>query len=144
MDFDKTNPRVITAINGEEPSAWLAENKRSLGLSEDDFEHFTLSDLNHVNAHLSKNGDRIMSGRDLEEEMIARYVLPSEVYSSVFDFYNDDKNTIVFGCAGIKGITGEISKVRSLGLYMYGEICIAGAGADFGNLMLSKITFTKK
>ena len=100
--------------------------------------------MNGVNAHLSRSGECIASGRDLEHDMIARYVLPSEVYRSVFDFYNDDENTIVFGCAGIKGITGEISKVRSLGLYMYGEICIAGFGADFGNLMLSKITIIKK
>ena len=144
VDFDEENPRIITAIDGEEPREWLANHKRALGLSEDDFEHFTLSDLNHVNAHLSLSGDRVMSGRDLEHEMVARYILPSEVYKSVFDFYNDDENTIVFGCAGIKGITGEISEVASLGLYMYGEICIAGAGADFGNLMLSKITITKK
>ena len=144
VDFDEKSPRIITSIDGEEPRAWLAKTKRGLGLPEDDFEHFTLSDLNGVNAHLSRSGDKILSGRDLEHDMIARYVLPSEVYNSVFDFYNDSENTIVFGCAGIKGITGEISKVDSLGLYMYGEICIAGAGADFGNLMLSKITLTKK
>lgn len=144
VDFDEANPRIITAIDGEEPKAWLKKQKALLGFSENDFEHFTLSDLNHVNAHLSLSGESVMSGRDLEHEMIARYVLPSEVYKSVFDFYNDDENTIVFGCAGIKGITGEISKVLSLGLYMYGEICIAGSGADFGNLMLSKITLTKK
>ena len=143
VDFDDSNPRVITAIDGQEPRAWLSEKKKALGFSEDDFEHFTLSDVGGVNAHLSWNGQNIVSGRDLEQDMIARYVKPDEVYASVFDFYDDSESTIVFGCAGIKGITGEISEVRSLGLYMYGEICMTERGAEFGNLMLSKITLTK-
>jgi len=144
VDFDEANPRVVVAIDGQEPRTWLNTQKKALGLDENDFEHFTLSDLNGVNAHLSWNGHNIVSGRDLEHEMIARYVKPEEVYASVFDFYDDGEDTIVFGCAGIKGITGEISAVKSLGLYMYGEICTHKAGAEFGNLMLSKITLTKK
>ena len=143
IDFDESNPRVVTAIDGQEPCLWLNAKKKALGFGEDDFEHFTLSDVNGVNAHLSWNGQNIVSGRDLEHNMIARYVKPEEVYASVLDFYDDDENTIVFGCAGIKGITGEISEVRSLGLYMYGEICMTEFGAEFGNLMLSKITLTK-
>lgn len=144
VDFDEKNPRVITAIDGQEPRLWLNAQKKALGIPENDFEHFTLSDVNGVNAHLSWNGKNIVSGRDLENEMIARYVKPEEVLASVFDFYDDDENTIVFGCAGIKGITGEIPKVKSLGLYMYGEICTHESGAEFGNLMLSKITLIKK
>ena len=144
VDFDDNNPRVIISIDGKEPRQWLNAQKKALGLSESDFEHFTLSDINGVNAHLSWNGKNIVSGRDLEHDMIARYVNPEEVYASVFDFYNDGESTIVFGCAGIKGITGEISKISSLGLYMYGEICMTERGAEFGNLMLSKITLRKK
>lgn len=143
VDFDVENPRVVAAIDGQEPRLWLSTQKKALGFSEDDFEHFTLSDVNGVNAHLSWNGQNIVSGRDLEHNMIARYIKPEEVYASVLDFYGDDENTIVFGCAGIKGITGEISEVKSLGLYMYGEICMTEFGAEFGNLMLSKITLTK-
>ena len=144
VDFDESNPRIITAIDGKEPREWLNAQKSALGIPENDFEHFTLSDINGVNAHLSWNGKNIVSGRDLERDMIARYVKPEEVYASVYDFYNDDENTIVFGCAGIKGITGEISEIRSLGLYMYGEICTTVNGAEFGNLMLSKLTMIEK
>lgn len=144
VDFDDKNPRVVTAIDGQNPKAWLDAQKKALGFSPDDFVHFTLSDLRGVNAHLSWNGETVVSGRDLEHEMIARYVLPEEVYRSVFDFYNDDEDAIVFGCAGIKSITGEISAVKSLGLYMYGEICTVESDAVFGNLMLSKITLTKR
>lgn len=144
VDFDEENPRVVKAIDGKNPKQWLGKCKNELGISENDFEHFTMSDMCGVNAHLSWNGQNIVSGRDLEHEMIARYVKSEEVYPAVFDFYNDDENTIVFGCAGIKGITGEITKVKSLGLYMYGEICMAERGAVFGNLMLSKIRFIHK
>jgi hypothetical protein len=126
-----------------EPALWLKNQKNILGIEETDFEHFTLSDKNGVNAHLSKNGDFIVSGRDLESEMLVRYVKPEEVYESVYSFYNDDENVIVFGCAGLKAITGEIAPVKSLGLYLFGEICMAKDQAVFGNLMLSKLRLRK-
>ena len=76
--------------------------------------------------------------------MVIRYVKPEEVYNEVYDFYNDDEDTIVFGCAGIKGITGELTEVKSLGLYMFGEIGMVDGKAFFGNLMLSKIKLRRK
>ena len=141
VDFD--DPRVIKTIDGMEPGLWLKNQKSSLGMEETDFEHFTLSDNAGVNAHLSKNGNSIVSGRDLEPEMLIRYVKPEEVYESVYSFYNDEENVIVFGCAGLKDITGEITPVKSLGLYLYGEICMAEDQAVFGNLMLSKLRLRK-
>ena len=141
VDFD--DPRVVKTIDGMEPALWLKNQKRSLGIEENDFEHFTLSDKTGVNAHLSKNGNLIVSGRDLESEMLIRYVRPEEVYESVYSFYNDEENVIVFGCAGLKAITGEITPVKSLGLYLYGEICMAEDQAVFGNLMLSKLRLNK-
>ena len=141
VDFE--DPRAIKAIDGMEPALWLKNQKNILGIEETDFEHFTLSDKNGVNAHLSKNGDFIVSGRDLESEMLVRYVKPEEVYESVYSFYNDDENVIVFGCAGLKAITGEIAPVKSLGLYLFGEICMAKGQAVFGNLMLSKLRLRK-
>lgn len=138
------NPRVIRAIDGQDPVVWLQNQKAELGIDAADFEHFTLSDKMGVNAHLSLSGHSIISGRDLESEMLFRYVRKEDVYQAVYDFYNDDENTIVFGCAGLKGITGEISEVRSLGLYLFGEICTVENQAVFGNLMLSKLKLVKK
>jgi hypothetical protein len=135
--------QYFKTIDGVQPALWLKNQKSSLGIEENDFEHFTLSDKAGVNAHLSKNGDFIVSGRDLEPEMVIRYVKPEEVYESVYSFYNDDENVIVFGCAGLKAITGEITPVKSLGLYLYGEICMAEGQAVFGNLMLSKLRLNK-
>ena len=86
----------------------------------------------------------IVSGRDLEREMLIRYVRKADVYKSVYDFYNDTEDAIVFGCAGLKGITGELPPVKSLGLYLYGEICMVGNQSVFGNLMLSKLKLIKK
>ena len=141
VEFD--DPRVIKTIDGMEPALWLNNQKNILGIEETDFEHFTLSDKNGVNAHLSKNGDFIVSGRDLESEMLVRYVKPEEVYESVYSFYNDEEDTIIFGCAGLKAITGEITPIKSLGLYLFGEICMAEDRAVFGNLMLSKLRLHK-
>ena len=138
------DPRIIKTINGEEPAGWLKRQKEKLGISETDFEHFTLSDDLGVNAHLSRNGQMIVSGRDLEREMLIRYVRKADVYKSVYDFYNDTEDAIVFGCAGLKGITGELPPVKSLGLYLYGEICMVGNQSVFGNLMLSKLKLIKK
>ena len=141
VEFD--DPRVIRTIDGMEPALWLKNQKNILGIEETDFEHFTLSDKNGVNAHLSKNGDFIVSGRDLESEMLVRYAKPEEVYESVYSFYNDEEDTIIFGCAGLKAITGEITPIKSLGLYLFGEICMAEDRAVFGNLMLSKLRLHK-
>ena len=141
VDFD--NLRVIKTIDGIEPALWLKTQKNILGIEENDFEHFTLSDKAGVNAHLSKNGNLIVSGRDLESEMLIRYVKPEEVYESVYSFYNDETDVIVFGCAGLKAITGEITPIKSLGLYLFGEICMANNQAVFGNLMLSKLRLIK-
>ena len=141
VEFD--DPRVIKTIDGMEPALWLNNQKNILGIEETDFEHFTLSDKNGVNAHLSKNGDFIVSGRDLESEMLVRYVKPEEVYESVYSFYDDEENVIVFGCAGLKAITGEITPIKSLGLYLFGEICMAKNQAVFGSLMLAKLRLHK-
>ena len=75
--------------------------------------------------------------------MLIRYVKPEEVYESVYSFYNDEADVIVFGCAGLKAITGEITLIKSLGLYLFGEICMAENQAVFGNLMLSKLRLIK-
>jgi hypothetical protein len=141
VDFD--DPRVIKTIDGMEPALWLKNQKEILGIDETDFEHFTLSDKAGVNAHLSMNGNLIVSGRDLESEMLIRYVKPEEVYESVYSFYNDEEDAIIFGCAGLKAITGEITPIKSLGLYLFGEICMAEDRAVFGNLMLSKVRLHK-
>lgn len=144
VGFDPARPRILRTIDGRDAKAWLDERKNVLGFAEGDFEHLTLSDEMGINAHFSFDGTNVLSGRDLEEEMIARYVLPEEVYPAVFDFYNDRENAIVFGCAGLKGITGELTPVKSLGLYLFGEVCMTEDGAEFGNLMLSKIRFVSK
>ncbi|MBR5247425.1 MAG: hypothetical protein IKV27_00540 [Lachnospiraceae bacterium] len=142
ISFD--DPRVIRSIDGQDPALWLEKQKAALGIDAADFEHFTLSDKLGVNAHLSAKGQLIVSGRDLEPEMLFRYVRKEDVYQAIYDFYHDEEDAIIFGCAGLKGITGEITRVKSLGLYLFGEICTVQDRAVFGNLMLSKLKLVKK
>ncbi len=141
ISFSK--PRIIEKIDGEEPRQWLCKKKEKLGLAPDDFEHLTLSDLNGINAHLSEKKGKIFSGRDLNERMYLRYVPERLVNSKMQKFY-DDKNAIVFGCAGLKGILTDRLQTKGLGLFMFGEVCTKDGSSEFGNLMLSKLRVLKK
>lgn len=137
------DPRTILTINGVDGAAYLAEKKTSLGLPDTDFEHLTLTDLHGINAHLSKPGEIIKSGRDLQEKMQLRYVPNEEVYDRIRAFY-DDPDAVVFGCAGLGGILDRPLDTPSLGLLLFGEVCTVGDHADFGNLMLSKLRIIPK
>lgn len=137
------DPRTILTINGMDAAAFLAEKRKKLGLAETDFEHLTLSDLCNVNAHLSLADGAIKSGRDVHEKMLLRYVPHEQVYSTMEAFY-DDKDAIVFGCAGLSGLLDKPLETGSLGLFLFGEVCTVNGKAEFGNLMLSKLRITKK
>lgn len=130
--------RTILTINGEDGAVYLAKKKAEFNLPETDFEHLTLTDLYGINAHLSKPGAQIKSGRDLQEKMQLRYIAHEKVYDRICAFY-DDPEAIVFGCAGLGGILDRPLDTPSLGLLLFGEVCTVGDHADFGNLMLSKL-----
>ena len=137
------DPRTICTINGVDAVTYLAEKRKQFDLPDTDFEHITLTDLHGINAHLSKPGERIKSGRDLQETMQLRYVPHGQVYDRIRGFY-DDPDAIVFGCAGLGGILDRPLDTPSMGLFLFGEVCTVGDHAEFGNLMLSKLRVFKK
>ena len=137
------DPRTILTINGLDAALYLAQWRQKLGLRENDFEHLTISDTNHVNAHLSCVDGKIKSGRDVQERMILRYVAHENVYSRMETFYNDP-DAIVFGCAGLSGLLDKPLNTSSLGLFLFGEVCCVDGISEFGNLMLSKLVIRKK
>ncbi len=137
------DPRTVLTINGADAAAFLLEKRRQLGLAETDFEHLTLSDLRGVNAHLSLADGVIKSGRDVHEKMLLRYVPHEQVYSTMEAFYADN-DAIVFGCAGLSGLLDKPLETKSLGLFLFGEVCTVNGKAEFGNLMLSKLRILKK
>ena len=137
------DPRTILQINGVDAAQYLSQKRRQLGLKETDFEHLTISDQNHVNAHLSSVDGVIKSGRDLTENMLLRYIPHEEVYEDIREFY-DDPDAIVFGCAGLGGILDRPLNTTSLGLFLFGEVCTVNGISEFGNLMLSKLVIKKK
>ena len=138
-----SNPRVIDKIDGIDACIWLKEKKAELGVLESDFEHLTLSDMNGINAHLSLVDGKICSGRDVTSKMQLRYVAEKDVWDRMAAFYND-KDAIVFGCAGLKGILPKKLGTQGIGLFMFGEVCTTASVSEFGNLMLSKLRITKK
>lgn len=137
------DPRTILTINGEDAATFLREKKQTLGLAETDFEHLTLSDLRNVNAHLSMDKGIIKSGRDVQTTMLLRYVEHGKVYEAMRRFY-DDPNAIIFGCAGLSGLLDQPLDTKSLGLFLFGEVCTVDGVAEFGNLMLSKLIIKEK
>ena len=138
-----TDPRQMDAIDGEDAATWLTAKKAELGLSENDFEHLTFSDMNGINAHLSMVDGKIRSGRDLTEKMLLRYVPEDKVFDAMQTFY-DDESAVVFGCAGLKGILPKPMNGKSLGLFLFGEVCTKDGVSEFGNLMLSKLRILTK
>ena len=138
-----TDPRQLDTIDGIDAATWLAAKKAELGLNENDFEHLTFSDLNGINAHLSMVDGKIRSGRDLTEKMLLRYVSAADVYDRMQAFY-DDENAVVFGCAGLKGILPKPVDGKSVGLFLFGEVCTKNGVSEFGNLMLSKLRILTK
>ena len=49
-----------------------------------------------------------------------------------------------FGCAGLAGILDQPLDTKSLGLFLFGEVCMADGYAEFGNLMLSKLIIRRR
>lgn len=140
IEFDG---RYFTAIDGQEPIAWLNAQKDAFGIPHTDFEHLTFSDMNGVNAHLSIVDGRLFSGRDLCPTMLLRRVKAEDVYPQMHAFY-DDSDAIICGCAGLKGILPQDLMTDGFGLFLFGEICTAAGVSTFGNLMLSKLVIREK
>ena len=142
-DITTADARTLLTIDGMNAAEFLAQKKQELGLAPTDFEHLTLSDMDDVNAHLSCPEGDIKSGRDLCGKMKLRYVAHEKVYNTMRAFY-DDEDAIVFGCAGLSGLLDQPLDTKSLGLFLFGEVCTVGNRAEFGNLMLSKLRITAK
>lgn len=143
VSLTTADPRTILTIDGQDAAEFLSAKRHELGLKNNDFEHLTISDLQNVNAHLSCVDGVIKSGRDVSDKMILRYVSHEKVYDTMHAFYEDD-NAIVFGCAGLSGLLDKPLQTKSLGLFLFGEVCTVNGTAEFGNLMLSKLLIKKK
>ena len=142
-DITAADPRTILTIDGMDAGEFLTKKRAELGLSQGDFEHLTLSDMDDVNAHLSCVDGKIKSGRDVCGTMKLRYIPHEKVYDTMRAFY-DDPDAIVFGCAGLSGLLDSPLDTNSLGLFLFGEVCTVNGRAEFGNLMLSKLKISKQ
>lgn len=135
--------RTFKTIDGEDALTWYNAQREKYGISLQDFEHLTFSDLLGVNAHTSVVGGKLVSGRDLEPTMLLRMVPADRVFPSMDAFYADE-NALVFGCAGLKGILPQPIIREGTGLFMFGEVCTVDGISRFGNLMLSKLCITPR
>lgn len=141
--LELADPRTLLRINGQDAAAYLARQKGERGLPATDFEHLTLTTENGVNAHLSFDGTNIKSGRDLQATMVLRGVAHEKVYDRMRVFY-DDPDAVIFGCAGLSGLLDKPLDTKSVGLFLFGEVCTVDGKTEFGNLMLSKLRILPK
>jgi hypothetical protein len=138
-ELEFTDPRILEKVSGEDAADFLKRIKEEYGFSENDFEHITFSTKENVNAHLNRNdGVNIRSGRDLTRRMVLWYVRPEEVQEKIERFYQQ-KDAIIFGCAGLRGIMDHPFHAEGFGGFLFGEICTVNGRGDFGNLMLSRL-----
>ncbi len=135
--------RFVNTIDGCDALTWYNQKRTEFGIADSDFEHLTLTDPYGINAHLSVRDGKLFSGRDLCETMTLRYLPIDEAQKRIQAFYSGE-NAIVFGCAGLKQTLSSGIETNNLGLFMFGEVCTVNRHSDFGNLMLSKIIFSKK
>ena len=138
--LELSGSRIVTKINGMDALAFLREQKEKCGFAPDDYERMTLSTMENVNAHLSEADGIVKSGRDLDEHMLLRAVVPG-AYQETFEKFYQDTNAMVFGCAGLKAILERPFASSCAGAFLFGEICVTQDGSDFGNLMLSRLIF---
>ncbi len=122
---------------------WLTDTKAQHGILQDDFESVTFATREGVNVHLSCSDRKIRSGRDLVRTMDLRKANKDGVDVQIQGFYQD-KDAIVSGCAGLKGMLASELVTELVGLFMFGEVCCLYGKADFGNLMLSKSKIIEK
>ncbi|MFR5762372.1 MAG: hypothetical protein ACLUFI_12970 [Oscillospiraceae bacterium] len=73
--------------------------RAALGFGETDFEHVTLTDPLGVNAHLSCEGGKLVSGRDLCPQMTLRLAKPETVLPRMQAFY-DDADAFILAAPG--------------------------------------------
>ena len=132
--------RFVRKINGEDAASFLEKCREKLGFAPDDFERVTLSTKDHVNAHMSMRDGMVYSGRDMETHMLLRSIVPGEFQPAVEAFYQEEKDALICGCAGLKKLIEREFVSACTGAFLYGEVCALDGRSEFANLMLSRLT----
>jgi hypothetical protein len=149
LEFRADGTRRITHLRPLGTKEWQAAvdvfawQQEACGRLADDFESITLSDTNGRNIHCSIDGDHLQSGADLPEggHLDFRVVTPEEAAKRLARFCSEP-DTLVFGCAGLRGLLDEPLAVASGTLvgFMFGELVSLANGPQFGNLMAARLT----
>jgi hypothetical protein len=111
-------------------------------LGENNFENLCFCDKNRRNLHSSISDEKFFVGANLPEDnhLYLNYISCERATEKLENFF-DDKDSLIFGCAGIRSLIQKPVFVgeRSLAGFMFGEVVTCGEKAELGNLMLVKL-----
>jgi len=125
-------------IAGEMRAAadFLAEQRESYGLREDDWDRLAIIGDDGLVRHLHAQGGTIGCGADLPRSRKVRLALFDEdrALGEIVSAVNG--RSLVFGCAGLHGLFSKSRPWESTAdtTYLYGELVTAGQQPHFANL----------
>jgi hypothetical protein len=149
FEFRAAGPRTISHLREEKDGDWLpaATVFRALQVeyrrAEADCESLTLCDTNGRNVHCRFDGEVLHTGADLpvdgrlELRTVSRAVAATRLAA-----FCAVPNTLVFGCAGLRGLLDVPLPVApgTLVGFMFGELVTLAGHPQFGNLMAARLS----
>ncbi len=150
--FRADGPRTITHLREDKDGDWLpaATAFRALQVeyrrAEADCESLTLCDANDRNVHCRFDGEVLHTGADLpaDARLELRTVSRADAATRLAAFCAVP-NTLVFGCAGLRGLLDASLPVASGTLvgFMFGELVTTADRPQFGNLMAVRLAWER-
>ena len=150
--FRADGPRDMAQLRPAAGGQWQAAaavfrtQQAARGRNSEDCETITFSDAQGRNLHVWISGDHLYTGANLPSEgpLFLRTVEKTAVAGKL-DKFCFAPNSIVFGCAGLRGLIDKPLAVGTDGLagFMFGELVTLGGQAQFGNLMASRLVLHK-
>ncbi len=147
------DPRLVEKVRRADGSeaefvTVLDDHAAEYGVTANKTELLAINDGRGRNMHLVDQGGCYAVGANLpaDRKVEMRHVTYELAYDRMKAFYQSPAS-IIFGCAGLKGLLGDKSYLAAsgtVGLFMFGEVMTNQGGPQFANLSLSRMEFKKK
>ncbi len=146
--FRAEDPRAITRLRPTHGGDWqpaatvFRAQQAAHGRTEQDCESITLSDEHGRNLHVSIVGDHLRLGANLPSNgLLTLRTLQTSAVSGQFRDFCAEPHSIVFGCAGLRGVMDQPFEVPETNLagFLFGELVTVAGQPRFGNLMAARL-----
>lgn len=144
--FNPADPRTLTKLRRLPDGPWEAAAEFYLARQREhqvtDCETVTFSDAGGRNIHCSLAGETLRSGANLPADgrLTLRTVSRAQAAARLAEF-GSVPNTLVFGCAGLRGLLDAPLPVApgTLVGFMFGELVTLDGRPQFGNLLAARL-----